>query len=344
VIGIADKTRPKAVSVWLFIVAALVVVMILVGGLTRLTDSGLSITEWKPVTGAVPPLSDEAWASEFAKYQEIPEYQQQNHGMTVEEFKNIYWWEWGHRFLGRFIGVAFLVPLILFSVRGAIPRGFGARLTLLFLLGGLQGAVGWWMVASGLSERVDVSQYRLAAHLGVAFVLLGALWWTALDVRASDRRRRRWRAVSATYGAFALLALVAVQIVLGAFVAGLDAGRVYTDWPLMGGRLVPETYGALSPFWLNAFENPAAVQFHHRLVGYAVALAALYTAIKFGASTNIALARQGFVVAGAALLQAALGIFTLMRAAPIDLSIAHQLGSVALFLAVISLVRSSVRR
>lgn len=343
-IGIADKTRPKAVSVWLFIVAALVVVMILVGGLTRLTDSGLSITEWKPVTGAVPPLSDEAWASEFAKYQEIPEYQQQNHGMTVEEFKHIYWWEWGHRFLGRFIGVAFLVPLIFFSVRGAIPRGFGARLTLLFLLGGVQGGLGWWMVASGLSERVDVSQYRLAAHLGVAFVLLGALWWTALDVRGSDRRRRRWRAESATYGAFALLALVAVQIVLGAFVAGLDAGRVYTDWPLMGGRLVPETYGALSPFWVNAFENPAAVQLHHRLVGYALTFAALFTAIKFSASTNIALARQGFVVAGAALLQAALGIFTLMSAAPIDLSIAHQLGAVALFLAVISLVRSSVRR
>lgn len=337
----ADKARPRRVAAWLFAVAALVVAMIMVGGLTRLTDSGLSITEWKPVTGAVPPLSDTAWAEEFAKYREIPEYERVNRGMTLEEFKAIYWWEWGHRFLGRFIGVAFLLPLIVFWLQGAIPKGFRARLALLFVLGGLQGAVGWWMVASGLSERVDVSQYRLAAHLSVALLLLGALWWTAFDVRAATGPSRRLSAPA--WWSHGFLALVCVQIVLGAFVAGLDAGRIYTDWPMYGGRWLPETYGAMRPFWTNAFENPAAAQVHHRMAGYLVALAGFALSAAFGRGPRTERRRIARGTGGLALFQTTLGAVTLAHAAPITLSALHQLGAVALFLAAISLVRTSRR-
>jgi cytochrome c oxidase assembly protein subunit 15 len=183
-VRLKGRARPGLVAAWLFVVAGLVICMIVVGGLTRLTDSGLSITEWKPVTGAIPPLSAEDWEAEFAKYREIPEYQLQNRGMTLGEFQAIYWWEWGHRLLGRLLGLVFALPLLAFWLMGAIPQGLKGRLVVLLALGGLQGVVGWWMVASGLSERVDVSQYRLATHLGLAFLLLGATWWTALDARA----------------------------------------------------------------------------------------------------------------------------------------------------------------
>jgi cytochrome c oxidase assembly protein subunit 15 len=330
--------RVNWVATWLFAIAALIVAMIVVGGLTRLTDSGLSITEWKPVTGAVPPLDDAAWQAEFAKYREIPEYRFQNRGMTLAEFKAIYWWEWGHRFLGRLIGLAFALPLVGFWLAGALPMGLKGRLFVVLALGGLQGAVGWWMVASGLSERVDVSQHRLAAHLGLAFLLLGATWWTALDARAGGPAP--WRPGRAAFVALALLVVVSIQIILGAFVAGLDGGRIAIGWPLVDGRLIPETYGALEPAWRNPFDNPVAAQINHRFVGYLAVLAAVVAPFALGPGASPAARNLAWAVASLAGAQAGLGVATLINASPIGLSALHQLGAVALFLAALKLVRA----
>jgi cytochrome c oxidase assembly protein subunit 15 len=335
--GRAARARPRAVALWLLIVAGLVVAMILLGGLTRLTDSGLSITEWKPVTGALPPLSEQAWEAELERYRQIPEYQNQNRGMTLSEFKAIYWWEWSHRQLGRLIGLGFAAPLAAFWIMGAIPRGLKLRLLVLLALGGLQGAVGWWMVASGLEARVDVSQHRLAVHLSLAFVLLGAIWWTALDVRAGGPSP--WRATCAAAVAIGIFALVCAQIVLGAYVAGLDGGRIAVGWPLVDGRLIPDTYGALSPWLVNALDNPVAAQIHHRFVGYAVVAAAFAGAALLRRSATSGVRGLAWLVAVVAAGQGALGVVTLVHAAPIVLSALHQLGAVALFLAALALMR-----
>ncbi|RMD50181.1 MAG: heme A synthase, partial [Alphaproteobacteria bacterium] len=263
----------RAIRAWLMVLFALVAIMIAVGGLTRLTDSGLSITEWRPVTGAIPPLSEADWQAEFEKYKKIPEYQLQNRGMTLEEFKSIYWWEWGHRLLGRVIGLVWALGLVWFWLRRQIPPGWTGRLILPGVLGGLQGAVGWWMVSSGLTGRmVDVASYRLAIHLGLAFVIFGVIGWMVFRLgrdeaelmqarRARDARMMRW--------GNALVALIFVQVLLGALVAGIDAGRGYIDWPLMNGQFLPDESFDYTPLWSNFFENPALVQFDHRMVGYA---------------------------------------------------------------------------
>ncbi len=334
----ANERHRAAVAVWLAVVAGLVVVMIVVGGLTRLTDSGLSITEWKPVTGALPPLSDTAWREAFAKYQAIPEYQLQNRGMSLEAFKVIYWWEWGHRQLGRAIGLIYAAPLVVFWLLGWLPRRLRPRFIALLALGGLQGAIGWWMVASGLTERVDVSHYRLAVHLGVAFVLLAALVWTLLDVVDTRRRRRGWGGPTAV-AALTLAGAVFVQIILGAFVAGLDAGRIYTDWPLMDGSIIPADYGALSPWWRDALENRASVQLHHRFGGYALALGAL--AFAAAAWRGGVVGRLGVAVGVVTVAQVALGVATLVHAAPLALSAAHQATAAALFILAVAAARQS---
>jgi cytochrome c oxidase assembly protein subunit 15 len=262
----AGPPADGAVALWLALVALLVFIMVVVGGATRLTDSGLSITEWRPVTGAVPPLTDAGWAAEFEKYRRIPEYRFVNAGMSLAEFKTIFWWEWGHRFLGRVIGLAFAVPFLVFLIARRIPQGLIGRCWLLLALGGLQGAVGWWMVSSGLSERVDVAPERLTTHLGLALVLFGVLIWTALDAwKGTAAAPRRQAAAWAAYGLFGL---VFVQCLLGGLVAGNDAGRVYTDWPLMGGRLFPAEYGDAGGLWWTLVHDHAAVQLHHRLGGY----------------------------------------------------------------------------
>jgi cytochrome c oxidase assembly protein subunit 15 len=241
--GLIDKgagaASRKVIRFWLFALMALVILMIEVGGLTRLTDSGLSITEWRPVTGSVPPLSAAAWDTEFSKYQEIPEYQLQNQGMSLSEFKVIYWWEWGHRQLGRVIGLVWALGFVLFFITRSIPTGWTGRLLIIGLLGGFQGAVGWWMVSSGLTgSMVDVASYRLATHLGLAFVILGFITWFVLGLGRSEgdllkqrRARENWIYALAT----GLLGLVFLQILLGALVAGIDAGSSYIDWPLMAG-------------------------------------------------------------------------------------------------------------
>ncbi|MDO8297073.1 MAG: COX15/CtaA family protein [Caulobacter sp.] len=323
----SDRSRP--VAVWLLAVAALVLAMVVVGGATRLTGSGLSITEWKPVTGAVPPMGEEAWRGEFGKYRQIPQYAQLNRGMTLPEFKAIYWWEWSHRLLGRLVGAAFAIPFVIFLIRKDIPRRLIWRCGAMLGLGGLQGAVGWWMVASGLAGRVSVAPERLATHLGLALALFVLLVWTALDADAGAPRQEaptRWRA-----GALALLGAVFLQSLLGALVAGADAGLIYNDWPLMGGRLFPEAYLG-EGFWATVAHNQASVQLHHRLGAYlllagCLAVAGLAWRDRYLSGGARAL---GLAVGGVALAQAVLGIATLMAGVPLGLGILHQLGAVAL--------------
>ena len=319
--GVAVPSRPapalRPVAIWLLACAAMVAVMVAIGGITRLTESGLSITEWRPVTGALPPLSAAAWEAEFERYRRIPEYSAKNLGMTLAEFRAIYWWEWLHRFWGRLIGLAFALPFGWFLLRGRVGGALAAKLAGVLALGAVQGAVGWWMVASGLVDRVDVSQYRLALHLGLALAIYAALLWLALDLlrpRPADAPRGLAR------GANLVLALVALAILAGVFVAGTDAGRVYNTFPLMDGRVVPAGYLDLAPWWENAFENPAAVQFNHRVAAIVAWLGCLGFAL--AARTRLALA-----LAAAATLQAGLGIAALLAAVPLALGLAHQAGA-----------------
>jgi cytochrome c oxidase assembly protein subunit 15 len=259
--------RP-AVRAWLVFMAVLVFAMVIVGGATRLTDSGLSITEWQPILGAIPPLNEADWQEALEKYRQIPEYQLINKGMSLADFKFIYWWEWGHRFLGRFIGIAFFVPLMFFWLTGRLERSQLPRLLGLFVLGGLQGALGWYMVMSGLVERTDVSQYRLSAHLTLATVIFAALVWTAMGY-GNTRRPAAWT-VPLGSGAFAVVLLVIAQTALGGFVAGLDAGMAYNTWPLMDGKIIPDGLMVMDPAWRNLFENALTVQFQHRMAAYLI--------------------------------------------------------------------------
>jgi heme a synthase len=325
----------RALRLWLACLALLIVAMILVGGATRLTDSGLSITEWKPVTGIVPPLSDSAWQEAFDAYQKIPEYLEVKRGMSLAEFKTIYWWEWGHRFLGRMIGVAFLVPFLALWAAGYIPRAWLTRLLGLFALGGLQGVVGWYMVKSGLVTRVDVSQYRLAAHLGIAVAILGYTLWLILGL-GPQRRSTAARLASRApiWVAAAVLALVYLQILAGGIVAGLDAGFGYNTWPLINGAFVPNGLGEAEPWFLNLFENPLTVQFDHRMLGYTVVLATVLQAGWLALRRkDPELVTSSFILMCLALLQATLGVWTLLLQVPIPLGLAHQAGAVLLFAA-----------
>jgi heme a synthase len=338
-----SHARRRLIRAWLYAVAALVFAMVMVGGATRLTGSGLSIVEWKPVTGTLPPLSEAQWSAEFEKYKTIPQYQQINRGMSLDEFKTIYWWEWTHRFLGRLIGVAFLLPFLFFLWRGWIEPELRARLWAIFALGALQGAVGWWMVASGLAERTSVSQYRLSFHLTLACLIYAALIWTA---QRPATRPPHTAPTPLRAGALALLVLVFVQIYLGALVAGLHAGLAYNTWPLMDGRLLPDLSELLllEPIWRNPFENALMVQFNHRTVAYLLWLAAIVHAVAVGRNDRRALA-GAVLLAGAITVQAALGIVTLLQQAPVGLALAHQAFALAvLTLAVLHVEWLSPRR
>jgi cytochrome c oxidase assembly protein subunit 15 len=329
---LADTHR-RAIRLWLFAVAALVFAMVLVGGATRLTESGLSITEWKPVMGVVPPLTDAQWQTEFQHYQEIPQYRALNNGMSLDAFKSIYWWEWTHRLLGRLIGVAFLLPFLWFLWRGFIGPGLRGRLWLIFGLGALQGAVGWWMVASGLADRVEVSQYRLATHLVLACVIYIAMLWTAAQLgngtHAMAERRSTGEGAPARLrlSAIGLLILVLAQIYLGALVAGLRAGYIYNTWPLIDGGWLPHAARlfSASPLWRNFFENTLTVQFDHRMLAYTIWICALLHAMDAAWTVWMGRALTGAITLAAAVtLQAALGIWTLLEVAPLSLSLAHQ--------------------
>jgi cytochrome c oxidase assembly protein subunit 15 len=321
----------RALRLWLGALAALIVAIILIGGATRLTDSGLSITEWQPILGAIPPLNEADWQRAFEDYQKIPEYTELKRGMSLEAFKTIYWWEWAHRFLGRLIGVAFFVPFIVFWALGYTPRPLLPRLIGLFLLGGIQGALGWYMVKSGLVARTDVSQYRLAAHFGVALVILGYTLWLLFGLGGEKRTARGG---VAAWVAGLVLALIFVQMLAGALVAGLDAGMGFNTWPLINGAFVPSGLGEASPWYLNLFENPLTVQFDHRILGYAVVVAALgqlvWLAVK---AAPPVLMGSALTLALLAVLQATIGVWTLLLAVPITLGVAHQAGAIAVFAA-----------
>jgi len=319
-----------AIALWLLGLAVLVAVLVLVGGLTRLTDSGLSITEWAPVMGAMPPLSEADWRAAFAAYQGTTEFQEQNAWMTLADFKPIFWWEWGHRLLGRLIGGVWLVGFLVFLLGRRIPAGWVGRLVLPGVLGGLQGAVGWWMVVSGLSGRLDVASYRLALHLGLAFVIFMVLIWLALRVRLDEvallkARRRRLPALMGVAGA--LIALVFLQILAGALVAGIDAGRGYVDWPLMQGQFLPGESFEMTPLWVNFFENPALVQFIHRMLGYLVLAFGIVFVLRCGRSGHGATRNLGRWAGVAILAQVLVGIVTVMNGSPLEIALFHQAGA-----------------
>ncbi|WP_316012880.1 heme A synthase [Roseobacter sp. HKCCA0434] len=325
----------RAISVWLGILFALVVVMIAVGGLTRLTDSGLSITEWAPLSGALPPMTEADWQAEFDAYRQIPEYQLQNRGMSLGEFKYIYWWEWGHRQLGRVIGLVWAAGFAWFAIRRQIPTGWTPRLLGLGLLGGLQGAIGWWMVSSGLEgTMLDVASHRLAVHLGLAFVILGLIAWFIFRLRRLEGellQARRQRNTGLFRLDAVLVGLVFAQILMGALVAGIDAGRSFTDWPLMGGQVVPPAALELEPVTRNFTENGGLVQFNHRILAYIVTAFAILVFLRARRSSLKAVRSAHVAMIHAVALQVVLGIVTVLYAAPLGLAIAHQLVAVLLW-------------
>ncbi|MBB4085805.1 COX15/CtaA family protein [Sphingomonas carotinifaciens] len=327
-----STARPRSIAYWLFGVAALIVAMVVVGGITRLTNSGLSITEWKPITGIVPPLNEAQWQAEFANYKRIPEYTTFNQHMTLAGFKAIFFWEYLHRVLGRVIGMAFALPLLWFWVRGRIPAGYKPRLVALLALGGLQGAIGWWMVASGLVERTDVSHIRLTVHLVTALVILAGIIWTAMDLMAL-RRSPLAAPARLTRGSGIVLALLFVQIVYGALTAGLDAGYAFASWPLMGDAWFPQGVPMASPALANAVDNPVVVQFIHRWFAFVAAAGLAWIAVRTARGGAL---RTGAVVLALVGVQIALGIATLLSGVQIDVAVAHQLNAALLLIATVA--------
>ncbi|MBY6157202.1 heme A synthase [Pseudooceanicola nitratireducens] len=335
----AKRGARGAIRVWLMLLFALVVVMIAVGGLTRLTDSGLSITEWKPLTGAMPPMNAADWQAEFDKYQQIPEFKVQNAWMTLEDFKSIYWWEWGHRQLGRVIGLVWALGFFGFLALRKIPTGWTGRLLLIGGLGGLQGAIGWWMVSSGLTgTMLDVASYRLATHLGLAFVILGFIAWYILMLGREERdlmQARRSKDAKLFSLGTGWMHFAFLQILIGALVAGIDAGRSYTDWPTMGGQFLPPDPMMLEPAWRNFLENPGLVQFIHRMTGYLLLGFSIMIFVKSRKAAN-RVTSGAFMVAFIALCgQVVLGIYTVISAAQMHVALTHQILAVATFVLIL---------
>jgi cytochrome c oxidase assembly protein subunit 15 len=338
--GVIDQGRAGArgaIRVWLMLLFTLVVVMIAVGGLTRLTDSGLSITEWRPFTGALPPMTAADWDSEFAKYQAIDEFRIQNQWMQLSDFKVIYWWEWGHRQLGRVIGLVWAVGFFWFLLRRQIPTGWTPRVLGLGALGGLQGAIGWWMVSSGVTRgegMIDVASYRLATHLGLAFVILGLIAWYTFQLSRPERdlmQARRSKEVRLFGLSTGLMHFAFLQILIGALVAGIDAGRSYTEWPLMGGQFFPASAFMFEPLWRNFFESPGLVQFIHRMTGYLLFAFAIVVWLR-GRRSAQAKTRFAFHAMLCAMsLQIVLGIVTVFYGAPWNIAILHQFLAVILW-------------
>ncbi|WP_372572765.1 heme A synthase [Ruegeria jejuensis] len=342
--GMIDRGRGGArggIRAWLMVLFALVVAMIVVGGLTRLTDSGLSITEWRPVTGAIPPMSEVEWQAEFDKYKQIDQWRIQNQWMELPDFKEIYWWEWGHRQLGRVVGLVWAVGFLGFLVLRKIPTGWTGRLIIPGALGAVQGGVGWWMVASGVTQgegMIAVASYRLAVHLGLAFVILGVLGWYIFLLGREERelmQARRAKEAKLFSLSTGLMHFAFLQILLGALVAGIDAGRSYTDWPLMGGQVLPPDATVLEPIWRNFFESPGLVQWIHRVAGYLLLIFGIIV-WRRGRSSAHPQTRFAFnaVLAGLS-LQVVLGIITVIYAAPWQIAILHQLMAVLVWVLIL---------
>ena len=334
-----SNNRLSFLSFWLFTLFFLVALQIVIGGLTRLTDSGLSIVEWKPIVGAIPPLTEEKWAVEFEKYKGTYEFLVVNHSMSINEFKTIYWWEWGHRQLGRFIGLIWFFGFLTLLLRRQIPPLWTSKLVSLGVLGALQGAIGWWMVSSGLQgQSIDVASYRLAIHLTLAFSIIGLICWYILlsDKSTQDlmlARRSQESKLVRLCNIF--LGLLFLQIILGALVAGIGAGQSYNDWPLMGGEVFPSDYLEYTPLYLNLLDNPASVQFNHRIVGYFSFLLAIFIWFKSRKSPLKTVKRKTDIMVMAVFLQIFLGILTVLYSATLQLAILHQLMALILFITVI---------
>lgn len=322
-----------AVVTWLFTVAAMVFAMVVVGGITRLTGSGLSMVEWRPLMGILPPLTETEWLRVYDLYRQSPEFIHINTHMGVTEFKTIFFWEYVHRVLGRMIGLAYALPLLYFALRRCIPVGYGMRFTILLVLGGMQGVIGWWMVKSGLAENPEVSQYRLAVHLSMALLILSALIWTALDLKEG---RAGW---PGGWHAGGVLGVLAITIVAGAFVAGMDAGKLYNEYPLMGDGFVPVEYGEEGR--MDAFENPASAQFHHRILALIVVLG-VFSLWRRAVRAGISI--RGHAMAAAVAGQFILGIATLLYAVPVNLGVLHQAGAATLLAAVIWCLHGLARK
>ncbi|MFS4583305.1 heme A synthase [Phaeobacter sp. C3_T13_0] len=337
----ARRGARGAIRAWLSVLFALVVAMIVVGGLTRLTDSGLSITEWRPVTGAIPPLNEADWQTEFDKYKEIDQWRIENQWMQLSDFKEIYWWEWGHRQLGRVIGLVWALGFFGFAASRQIPLGWAGRLALPGILGGVQGAIGWWMVASGVTQgegMTAVASYRLATHLGLAFVILGFIAWYMFLLGREDRdlmQARRAKEAKLFGLSTGLLHFSFLQILLGALVAGIDAGRSYTDWPLMAGQILPPEPFMLQPLWTNFFENPGLVQFIHRVSGYLLLAFGIVVWLRGRGSAHPRTRFAFNAVFATLLLQMGLGIVTVLYAAPWQVAILHQLMAVCLWVLIL---------
>ena len=329
VVQAGDRAARRQVAGWLLVCCALVFAMVVVGGVTRLTRSGLSIVEWEPLIGAIPPLSQNDWEQLFREYQATPEYQKVNFDMSLDAFKGIFWWEYFHRLLGRMIGLAFLLPLLYFIWRRKVPRGLAPRLLGIFLLGGLQGAVGWWMVASGLIDDPRVSHVRLSIHLGMAFLIFAAMLWTALDLLTQRERDRG--APDGTWWITMLPLLVFVMVLSGGLVAGTRAGYAYNTFPLMNGHFFPPEYFMLQPWWDNLLHNMATVQFNHRLIAWALFLLIplAWWSVRASSSREVRLAAT--LLLAMAGVQIALGIATLLLQVPVALGSAHQAGAMVLF-------------
>ena len=338
-IDTAPKGARRAIRIWLMILFVMVTAMIALGGATRLTDSGLSIVEWAPVTGTLPPMTDADWQAEFQAYQQIPQYQQLNPNMDLTGFKQIYWWEWSHRLLGRMVGLVWAIGFFGFLLTRRIPTGWTPRLLGVGVLGGLQGAIGWWMVSSGLVEGMtSVASYRLAIHLGLAFVILGLIAWYVLLLGRSEadtvraRRAGEPKLFSMSTG---LMHLAFVQILIGALVAGIDAGRTYTGWPTMGGEWIPAAIWEPALGWRNLFENPALVQFIHRIAGYLLTIFAIVVWMRARKSPHPVTRGAFTVMLVMVAVQVGLGIMNVLHASPLPLALTHQIGAIALFVLII---------
>lgn len=329
---VEPNPRPRAIELWLLGVVCLVFLMVVVGGITRLTESGLSITRWEPLAGAIPPLGDEAWLHAFEQYKASPQYQLVNRGMTLADFKSIYFWEFVHRLLARIIGLAFALPLLFFWWKRAIPRGYGWKLVGLLALGGLQGVIGWWMVASGLVDRPDVSHIRLAVHLLMALLIFAWMLWVAGDMRVLAQRPE---APPARMPLLAIwtLSLLFLQFMFGAYVAGLEAGEYFETWPLMGTEFYPHGYEWLQPALRNFVDNPITVLFVHRWLAFVVAALALWLAWR---AFRRGLWLEALMVAGAVVIQILLGILTVLSGVQLDIAVAHQGMAVLLLGAIVS--------
>jgi cytochrome c oxidase assembly protein subunit 15 len=335
-----DRAK-RPIAVWLLACCALVFAMIVVGGITRLTHSGLSIVEWQPIVGALPPLDAAQWQEAFAKYRRTPEFRLRNFDMTLEGFKGIFWWEYVHRLLGRVIGLAFLLPFLYFLLRRRIDRALGAKLAAIFVLGGMQGALGWYMVASGLVDDPRVSQFRLAAHLAMAFVIYGAMLWVALDLLRA--RGAQGPAALRRLGA-SVVALVLLMVVTGALVAGIRAGYAYNTFPLMNGHVVPPEIFMIDPWWKNFGYNMATVQFDHRALAWVLLTAVIATWVAAGRAAPSRPARAwSHALLLALCVQFALGIATLLSTVNLALAACHQAGSVLVYTCAIGLHRAVSR-